>query len=117
MSKKLPLDVKILIVKEAFKGANKSQICKQYQISRTILYRWIKVYKLASKRSKRLCLSSKIRRGTNHHKSLRPATKKRIFTLAIKNPGFSAQKIAKMTGVSSFGAWRYLRSLGISSKD
>ena len=116
MLKKLPVDVRLLIVKKALKSENKSQICKQYQISRTLLYRWIKTYESASKRSKRLSLSPKIRQGANHHKSLSSAIQRKIRNLALKNPQLSAQKIAKKTGVSAYGAWITLKRAGISSE-
>jgi len=97
----LPLERKSELLKRAKSGESISRICREAGISRTILYRWLN--------------SSKVSTKIKHSKSFKPQIVNKILKVAIENPNLSVHEIAKLSNVSSHGAWKVLKNNNLNT--
>ena len=108
MYKTLTNKEKIGLIKRVKSGEKITKLCKEKSVSRTILYKWIKIYENAGPRSKSKSLCLKTKSGSAHWKKLDTKTGRRVINLALKNPNSSIKNISKKSNVSVGGVWNIL---------
>src|SRR3989344_4936020 len=117
MYKRLSTEAKIALIKRIQAGESVVRVCREAQVSRTILYKWLKKYYEAAPRVKKQVLASKVARGEGHFRKLSGATERRVLKLALKNPALSSAKISKLSGVSAHGVWNVLKSHRLNTQN
>src|SRR5258708_2555175 len=98
---------KFLIINEFLNGKSVSKISREYGISRTIFYKWLKIYS-----SENLDDSSnpiKEQKVNSHWRKLSRPKEKRVVTIAISNSNYSIRRIAKEAEVSVGSVWKILK--------
>ena len=146
MYKRLPAGEKKKLIDRALKGGEQiSSICEEVKISRTIFYRWLKIYSTfpspsylemslrggmtrqsqsKNKRSPRpdLIRTRDDKRTNNsfsfksrHPKAFSLSIINKIVKTAVENPHISVHEIAKLSGVSSHGAWKVLKNKNLNT--
>ncbi len=90
--KELSFSDKLGMISHFQAGKKVSDICKEFGVSRTIFYRWLKKYNEAGGRIS--SLESNRPEGQRHWKFI-PEAEERVIDVVIGHPDFSAQKIEK----------------------
>src|ERR1035437_39736 len=116
MYKRLPTIEKIRIIKIVLSGAAIASVCREEQISRTILYKWLNEYKRTGSRGKRKILTTKVVSGRSHWHTLNKKVERQVLKLAIKNSSYSLKKIAEVVKVSPHGVWNILKKHNLNTK-
>ncbi len=107
--KRLSPEIKMELLSRSLRGESVSKICKEYGISRTIFYHWLKEYKHTRKNNPADALSEKYPKGKSHWRKLDRKKEREIINLWLNNPDFSIRKVAKRAHVSVGGAWNVLK--------
>src|SRR4030042_2470692 len=90
---------KITAIKEVLIGKQSVySVCKKYQISKAIFYKWLNTYK-KSRKNQALALESKVRCGKDHYRSLTQAQKFAVLSFIHKNPTYSCRKVSQALGI------------------
>src|SRR3989344_8997817 len=117
MYKRLSTEAKIALIKRIQAGESVVRVCREAQVSRTSLYKWLKKYCEAAPRVKKQVLASKVARGADHFRKSSKATERKILKLALKNPSLGTAKISKLTGVSTHGVWNVLKGHRLNNQN
>ena len=117
MTKRLPIEHKILLVKRVLAGERIASVCRENNISRTIFYRWLKIYKNAHTKAKPKVLCSRMVNGEKHWKRFPRSTERQIIKIAISNPDCSTHSISQIVKVSNNGVWRVLKRNNLNTRE
>src|SRR3989344_2686115 len=117
MYRRLSTEAKIALIKRIQAGESIAGVCREAQISRTILYKWLRKYSQAAPRVRRQVLASKVASGERHFRKLPKAIERKILKIALKNPAFSPAKISGLLGVGAHGAWNVLKSHRLNTQN
>lgn len=107
---------KLTLIKRFLAGERISLLCREAGISRTIFYRWIKVYKSHQDHKVKFYLNDKFSNGRNHYRKISALQENRIVLFSLKNSSFSIRMIAEEFGVSRHCVWRVLRDRGLNKE-
>ena len=111
---KLTSEEKINLINRSLEGEYVSKICKEAGISRTIFYRWLKEYSTKSALSgTKQNLSEKYplfgeKTRKKHPRKLSSNKEREIVRLWLENPTYSIREIAKISRISTGGAWNVI---------
>src|ERR1035437_9393031 len=116
MYKSLSAAEKKALVKRILKGEKVTSIAKEAGVSRTILYKWVAAYKKAGPKANEKPLITHIVKGRSHWKSFSLAKEHLIIKECLRNPSFSAKKIATTLHLSANGVWKVLKRYDLNTK-
>lgn len=100
---RLSAKTKLEIIKRYQKGEKVSALCREYGISRTIFYRWLKEKEKTAPRWQKKKLSPKVAKGRGHWRSLSKKEEKKIFNLIINQPDYSLRKYINSLKTEKYG--------------
>ena len=89
-----PINDRITIMRRYNTGEKISYLCKEFHISRTIFYRWLKRYQKAEPQMKRNALIILRPHGEKHYRYVSGA-KEFVLNVVIDHPDFSVRKISR----------------------
>jgi transposase-like protein len=111
MSKHFSAENKAALVERILAGEKLTSVSKEAGISRTILYKWIKIYtenNHATLFALMRHLSPGIRRGRRHYKSAPLVKEHEIIKTALRHTTYSIREIASLVHVSRHCVWTVL---------
>ncbi len=96
-------DVKKEIVTKCLQDSrNVSELARNYNVSRNIIYKWVKDYQ------SNIEYLDKYRRGDDHHKAVYPRIEEEVLSMVVNNPNLTAKQIAGIVQVSSWTIWKIM---------
>jgi len=116
MSRHLSAQNKIDLINKVKAGQKITKIAVENRVSRTSVYKWLDLYDKSVKIGKKVDFKSKIKRGSAHWKSLKPANKRKIKKYALENPLLSPQEISRIINISHNGVWKILKKSNLSTQ-
>ncbi len=112
---------KVTMIRRFEAGENVSQICRDFGISRTIFYRWLKRYQSVSEENKRAALESQRPSGEAHWRYVKGA-EEAILRLVMAHPEYSVHEISRQLPMidgkpmmSSFGIYTIFNRLNLNT--
>ncbi|MDP3955254.1 MAG: helix-turn-helix domain-containing protein, partial [bacterium] len=112
---------KAAIMRRFESGEKVSYLCREFGISRTIFYRWLKRYQKAREGEREAALGVLRPEGEKHWR-YKSGAKELVLKIVIEHPEFSVHKIseeaAKRWGRSvwsSYGVWSNLKKLNLNT--
>ncbi len=103
---------KLTMIRQFEKGEKISHICKDYGVSRTAFYKWLKIYKDSTPENKEVFLNSKRRHGENHWRFIKNANEF-VLQIVFEHPEYNFRKIANMLTEKNGG--KFMSASGIYS--
>ncbi|TFG38864.1 MAG: glycosyltransferase, partial [Candidatus Aminicenantes bacterium] len=103
-------------------GRSVTSVCRQYEISRTLFYRWLKRYEQASQESSFQALKDRRSKRVRYSGQLRPQLEKQILAIIERQPQLSSQQLAKLIkerqlgSVSNHGVQNVLSRLDLNTR-
>jgi cellulose synthase/poly-beta-1,6-N-acetylglucosamine synthase-like glycosyltransferase/transposase-like protein len=115
MAYRLSAQDKLTLIKRASAGESISQICESVGVSRTIFYKWLKLYKSSSEDDISFSFLPKYKRGTEHWNKISVSLEKKIIRLALRNPTWSPVQLSKHLPCSASLIWTVLKRKGFNT--
>jgi transposase-like protein len=109
MARRFSSEEKIALVRRYLLGERIALLSREANVSRTMLYRWIYVYKDNKTYKFRLLFRSRLRKGRKHYNRVPLFKDKEILHLKSKNPQLSTRQLAAIVGVSHNYVWTFLK--------
>ncbi|MDO8658754.1 MAG: helix-turn-helix domain-containing protein, partial [Candidatus Levybacteria bacterium] len=116
-----PVSDKITMIRRFEQGENISNICRDFSVSRTIFYRWLKRYQKAAEDKKREVLESLRPKGEKHWRFI-PGAKELVLQIVVEHPEYSSKKISNAISlkpgkmfVGNHGVYNLLRRLNLNT--
>lgn len=108
--KRFSSDKKIDLINKVRSGKSVTYICLENGISRTIFYKWLKQFDLASAKNKDLikALSPRNPKGKENSRKLKLNKEREVIKLWLNNPDYSLRNISRKAGVSTGGVWNII---------
>ncbi|MFC1727722.1 helix-turn-helix domain-containing protein, partial [Patescibacteria group bacterium] len=115
------IDDKVTMIRRHKAGEKVANLCREFNISRTAYYKWLKRYNQAAQEKKRQVLSSWRPREENHWRHV-PQAKELVLEIVLEKPELSSQKIAQLLPVKkgrpilgNHGVFNLLKRLNLNT--
>src|SRR6266852_748652 len=116
MAVRLSSTQKLKLIKRFLAGERISLLCREVGISRTIFYRWIKVYKSNQFHKVKFNLGNKFSKGRTHYRKISTLQENKIILFSLRNSSYSIRMIANEVGISRHCVWKVLRARGLNKE-
>lgn len=105
---------KVALIRRYLLGEQISALSREANISRTIFYRWIYLYKDSNEYQLRSLFCSRLGRGKFHYRKISRAKELRIINMHRKYSDLSIRHLARLYGVSHTYVWSLLQKISQS---
>lgn len=116
-STRLSTKKKVSLVKEHHEGKSITKISEENGISRTIFYKWLKLYSSGSKINSPASLIPQNPKGARHWRKIIKPKEHKVITYSLKNPDSSIREIAQHTSLSIGSVWKILRNIRLDNPE
>ncbi|MBI2595995.1 glycosyltransferase [Candidatus Daviesbacteria bacterium] len=112
--KEVPVNDRVMMLRRFENGDKVTQICKDFNVSRTVFYRWLKRYQQLEEKNTESLVGLRPR-GESHWRFI-PGAEDLVLKLVLSNPKYSAHQISRKLEqtngkpiISSFGVHKILK--------